>query len=52
MEKDSWHSLECFKPDYVLYESKDGPCHSFEEDETISVGLKPINKYSVHNKPL
>ena len=35
VEKDRWHSLECFECGYVLYESKDGPYHPLEEDEIM-----------------
>lgn len=33
VEKDRWHSLQCLESGSVLYESKDGPYHPFEEDE-------------------
>ena len=33
VEKDRWHSLECLESGSVLYESRDGPYHSLEEDE-------------------
>ena len=35
VEKDRWHSLECFESGSVLYESKDGPYHPLEEDEIM-----------------
>lgn len=33
VEKDRWHSLVCLEEGSVIYESKDGPYHPFEEDE-------------------
>lgn len=35
VERDRWHSLECFESGSVLYESKDGPYHPLEEDEIM-----------------
>lgn len=37
VEKNRWHSLECLESGSVLYESKDGPYHSLEEDEIMKV---------------
>ncbi len=37
VEKDRWHSLICLESGSVLYESKDGPYHSLEEDEVLTV---------------
>ena len=33
VEKDRWHSLECLSSGSVLYESKDGPYRSLQDDE-------------------
>lgn len=33
VERDRWHSLFCLESGSVLYESKDGPYHTHEEDE-------------------
>ena len=35
VEQDRWHLLVCLESGSVLYESKDGPYHSSEEDEII-----------------
>ena len=33
IEKGLWHSLKCLESGTVLFEAKDGPYHSLEEDE-------------------
>ena len=36
IEKGQWHSLKCLESGTVLFEAKDGPYHSLDEDEIMN----------------
>ena len=37
VEKGRWHSLECLESGSVLFEAKDGPYHTLDEDEIMNL---------------
>ena len=40
IEKGQWHSLKCLESGTVLFETKDGPYHPLEEDDTLSCMMR------------
>lgn len=37
IEMGQWHSLACLESGTILFEAKDGPYHSLEEDEIMNI---------------